>query len=202
MESYPLPAYGTNVTLALFANLGNAQQIKERLVAASTLPSDEAGNAERAAVEFAFIDAKSITSRLHLLTAISQALLAQSDRTLRTKTVQSEVLWLLEPGTAINDSLRHFGLSATTSHLVLVHFSSLQMKGSEVYDRMTAVVAGDLVSLDLLGTEKVGLNVKGLRKMYKLNQDAALKDVEVGSEEERRVVDGLCTGAVALKVVT
>lgn len=40
---------------------------------------------------------RQITSRLHLLTAISQSLLAQSDNNLKTKTVHSEVLFYLEP---------------------------------------------------------------------------------------------------------
>ena len=96
METFTL--FGTAVSIALFSGLANAPQIKARLVAASTLPDDEAGDSERTAVEFAFVDAATISSRLHLLTAISQALLAQSDVSLRTKTVQSEVLWALSPG--------------------------------------------------------------------------------------------------------
>ena len=86
-----------------------------------------------------------ITSRLHLLTAVNQALLAKATQTLRTKTVHSEVLWELEPGTnvshsqpasrprsltpaglfKINDSLKHFGLGPSTTSLLLVKIAPM-----------------------------------------------------------------------------
>ncbi|KAL8290157.1 hypothetical protein RQP46_003096 [Phenoliferia psychrophenolica] len=198
--------YGTPVSIAFFSNLTNAPEIRARLVAASTLPDDPAGVAERAAVAFAFLDAQALTSRLHLLTAISQALLAEADDSLVTKTVQSEVLFSLEPGTAINDSLRHFGLSAATKALVLVHFaprgtSAVPVNEEEVFGKMKDVVQGELASLDLLGTDAAGVNVKTLRKLYKLNQDAVLAGVKAGSEAERSIVNDLCSSAVAMKVV-
>ncbi|GAA5889579.1 hypothetical protein JCM8208_001064 [Rhodotorula glutinis] len=210
MESYPLPHYGATVHLALYHPIRNAAALRSRLVSASTLPPDEAGNRERAAVDFAFVDARMITSRLHLLTAVQQALLAKADGALKTKTLHSEVLWMLEPGTNITDSLKHFGLSPSTSSLVLVHIAPTtgqataeneRTAAEDVLRRMEAVVEGEVVSLDALGRADGGaLDDKAVRKVYKLNQDTALKGLKAGSDEARATLDRLVTSTVALKV--
>ncbi|GJN89744.1 hypothetical protein Rhopal_002733-T1 [Rhodotorula paludigena] len=211
MESYPLPYHGYTVYVALFARLQNAAALRQRLVTASTLPADEDGDRERAAVDSAFVDAKMITSRLHLLTAVQQALLARADDSLKTKTLHSEVLWMLEPGTNITDSLKHFGLSPSTTSLVLVHIApsplpaddaaAQQGANEDVLRRMEAVVEGELVGLEALGRlPDGGTDEKALRKIYKLNQDVALKSLPSGSTEALEAIDKLMTSAVALKV--
>ncbi|BGP39107.1 hypothetical protein JCM10450v2_003060 [Rhodotorula kratochvilovae] len=208
MESYPLPYHGSTIHLALFAPIQNAAELRKRLVTASTLPADEAGDSERRAVDFAFVDARMITSRLHVLTAVQQALLARADDSLKTKTLHSEVLWMLEPGTNITDSLKHFGLSPSTSSLLLVHIAPTaatpadeRAAGEDVLRRMETVVQGPMVALDALGrSEGGGLDEKVVRKVYKLNQDAALKGLHAGSDDALRLLDQLVTSAVALKV--
>ena len=47
---------------------------------------------------FPFLTTRQITSRLHVQTAVYQAILAHVQSSLRTKTVHSEVLWALSPG--------------------------------------------------------------------------------------------------------
>ncbi|GAA5851853.1 hypothetical protein JCM9279_001908 [Rhodotorula babjevae] len=210
METYPLLHHRATVHLALIHPIHNAAALRTRLVSASTLPQDEAGNRERSAVDFAFVDARMITSRLHLLTAVQQTLLAQADGMLKTKTLHSEVLWMLEPGTNITDSLKHFGLSPSTSSLVLVHIAKTgedataegeRLASEDVLRRMEAVVEGELVSLDALGrTEGGALDDKAVRKVYKLNQDTALKGLQAGSDEARTTLDRLVTSTAALKV--
>ncbi|CEQ40545.1 SPOSA6832_02185 [Sporobolomyces salmonicolor] len=252
METYPLDHTGTIVHLALFTGIKNAAALRQRLVHASTLPDDDNGTAERAAVDFAFIDAAMITSRLHVLTAIHQALLARSQGVLKTKTLHSEVIWMLEPGTnvrcsstrpkakpddlaslvlstQISDSLKHFGLSTSTSSLLLVRIvpsdpsaSSGMPGGDEVLRRMHDVIEGKLASLELLGRlPEGGTNEKSIRKVrffvwerpsrdalnshreqtYKLNQDAVFSSLKQGSPEALQALDRLVISTVALKSV-
>ena len=101
--------------IALFRNVSNASDIKKRIISAATAEGD-AGEKEREAVNFAFIDARlvrtsysrsrargwnaicQITSKMNLDTAIYQAILAgESQGGLRTKTVHSEILFYLNP---------------------------------------------------------------------------------------------------------
>jgi hypothetical protein len=57
MEVYHFPHFGASVHVALFHDVQNAVSLRARLVKASTMPGEE-GVAERAAVNFAFIDAR------------------------------------------------------------------------------------------------------------------------------------------------
>ncbi|GAA6008938.1 hypothetical protein JCM11491_003840 [Sporobolomyces phaffii] len=203
MESFPLDYAGSTVHAALFRRVENAAQLRQRLIAASTLPDDQPGDDERRAVDYAFIDAAMITSRLHVLTAVSQALLAQAHNALRSKTLHSEVISMLEPGTNISEALKHFGLSAKTKDLLLVR---IQQQGSEpseqIQDGMKSIVEGQLASLDLLGTlPEGGTNDKSLRKLYKLNGDAALAALTPGSRQYLQTLDQLVTSSTALKSV-
>jgi EKC/KEOPS complex subunit CGI121/TPRKB len=57
MEAYHYPHFGASIYVALFNNVQNASSLRARLVVASTMTGEE-GEAERAAVNFAFIDAR------------------------------------------------------------------------------------------------------------------------------------------------
>lgn len=59
MESFHYSQFSqeySNVHIALFTNVTNATELRNRLVQASTMSGPE-GDAERQAVDFAFIDA-------------------------------------------------------------------------------------------------------------------------------------------------
>lgn len=57
MESFDYPQFSSTVHLALFNHVTNAAKLKARIVRASTLEGAE-GQAEREAVNFAFVDAR------------------------------------------------------------------------------------------------------------------------------------------------
>jgi EKC/KEOPS complex subunit CGI121/TPRKB len=119
MESYPLVSQNAIVHIALFSNLINAIELRSRLVAASLLTIEQGGDIERSKLDFAFIDANmvctsllscriatdgsgpQIISRLHLLTAVNQALIAHAAKKLKTTTIHSEIILELEPGTNV-----------------------------------------------------------------------------------------------------
>ncbi|GAA5828688.1 hypothetical protein JCM5353_008502 [Sporobolomyces roseus] len=203
MESLKLHYANSTVHLALFNNVTNSSTLRQRLINASTLADDDEGERERSIVDYAFIDASMITSRFHLMTAVTQALLAQANNSLKSKTLHSEVIWMLEPGSNISEALKHFGLSANTKHLLLVR---IQQGGGEtaedVEKGMRAIVEGELASLDQLGRlPNDGTNFKSLRKIYKLNSDAALASLQPGTPELLSTLDQIVTSQVALKSV-
>jgi EKC/KEOPS complex subunit CGI121/TPRKB len=57
MESFAYPHFSSRAHVALFNCVTNAAELRARIVRASTLEGDE-GDAEREAVNFAFIDAR------------------------------------------------------------------------------------------------------------------------------------------------
>jgi EKC/KEOPS complex subunit CGI121/TPRKB len=123
MEIFAYPHFGATVHVALFKHVVNAARLRARIVRASTLEGKE-GDVEREAVNFAFVDARlvrrtddftftktgtenwccdvQVTSVLHIQTAVTQALLAATQNTLRTKTVHSEVIWALNPSNNVS----------------------------------------------------------------------------------------------------
>lgn len=113
MEIIAYNNFQAKVHLALFTSVANSKEIRERIIKASTADGAN-GDAERAAVNFAFVDAKlvfsvigyhlfdilrllKIASPRHLLTATYQSMLAESQQALKTKTVHSEIIWSLNP---------------------------------------------------------------------------------------------------------
>lgn len=112
METISYYNFQARVHIAFFMSVQNGKEIRERIIKASTTYG-EIGDAEKAAVNFAFVDAKlvfffclvigpftmlrftKIASRRHLLTATYQSMLAESQQALKTKTVHSEIIWSL-----------------------------------------------------------------------------------------------------------
>ncbi|KAF7365449.1 Glucooligosaccharide oxidase [Mycena venus] len=80
MQSYQLPQFPSHfssVHAALYTDVSDSDLLRKRLITASTAEGSD-GERERDAVNFAFIEARLITSVNHLRTAIYQAVLAES----------------------------------------------------------------------------------------------------------------------------
>lgn len=101
----------STVYIGLLENVKNSASLRSRIIAAASAQGTE-GDVEREAVNFAFIDARTVStmipsgpyeyllvsqiaSREHLMAAIYVALVAASHNHLTTKTVHSEILWAL-----------------------------------------------------------------------------------------------------------
>ena len=108
METLAFPSFpisSSRAHIALFSSLSpsTVSTLRQQIIDASLLPPSTspdctpAADAQREAVNFAFLNPHLITSKLHLRTAVYQAILAETGNTLRTKTVHSEILWALNP---------------------------------------------------------------------------------------------------------
>ena len=78
----------------------------------------------------------------------------------------------------MSDSLKHFGLSPSTTSLLLVHLALSEDAGGpeadEVLPRMEALVAGAIQPLDLLGALPGGAtNYKAIRKVIQQSSPSA-----------------------------
>jgi len=209
MESYPYPHLGLVFHLALFTDLSAPAALLQRLIHASTLPATSEGDAAREAVNFAFLDASMVSSRLSLLTAAYQACLSEWDGAMRTKTVHSEVLWCLSPGNNITDALRRFGLSASSKSVLVLHIcpipspsasSNDQNVPSNVEARMRSVVQGQLMPLDML---KSVVDWAAIRKVYKLSADASMLQIQksAASDAEKEQQMNMMTDETVVSLI-
>ncbi|KAF8516673.1 kinase binding protein CGI-121-domain-containing protein, partial [Gautieria morchelliformis] len=197
--TYPhFPSEVSTVHLALYSNVTNAARLKERLVRAATLPGEEGGR-EREVVNYAFIDAKLITSRLHVQTAVYQAILAYTQRSLRTKTVHSEVLWALSPGHNISEAIKRFGISDTSQALLVVRVCAPSLTLDDFESKIGLVLKGDLLPLSSL--EQI-TDWTLVRKYYKLSPDPSVQASLQSQPEHRAYMDQLVISCVAMKSVS
>ncbi|KAG8995770.1 hypothetical protein FRB95_013371 [Tulasnella sp. JGI-2019a] len=206
------------VFLALFTNVNNASEVRSRIIAAATVDGHH-GDQERERINFAFIDAKTIVSREHLLAAIMVAIVAASHGSLTTKTVHSEVLWALNYSNNISESIKRFGVGNSSTSVIVVRVGDInpldpkgpRLSATEITQMMKAVVQGQLTSLDDVPEVT---DIPLVKKYYKLNADPAI--VRLGTkvprelsatppravlDEERRLVNEIVTSSVAMKTV-
>lgn len=121
-----------------------------------------------------------VTSILHLQTAIYYALLAQIQGCLRTKTVNSEILWALNPSNnvcilipaklayvsiaclQISEAIRRYGISDSTTSLFVIEI------GTQVgrRDKVEAIVNGTVAPFSRLSEITDLATIKKVRCMY------------------------------------
>ncbi|KAG2114646.1 CGI-121-domain-containing protein [Suillus discolor] len=196
METYYYSQFNHAVVrVALFDDVTNAAAIRSRIVqAARNLGVD--GNTEREAVNFAFIDARLISSPLHLQTAIYQALLSEAQGQLRTKTVHSEILWALNPTNNITEAIRRYGVSDESTTLIVVRVDVSDTP--DLQRRMCDVIQGCMVPFQAL-VKMTDWSI--IKKHYKLDSESALKEVQGNLDRERSIIDNIVVSSVAMKNV-
>ncbi|KAG2130451.1 CGI-121-domain-containing protein [Suillus bovinus] len=196
METYYYSQFNHAVVhVALFDDVTNAAAIRSRIVQAARNPGVD-GNTEREAVNFAFIDARLISSPLHLQTAIYQALLSEAQGQLRTKTVHSEILWALNPTNNITEAIRRYGVSDESTTLIIVRVDVSDTP--HLQRRMCDIIQGCMVPFQALG--KI-TDWSIIKKHYKLDSESALKELQRNLDRERSIIDNIVVSSVAMKNV-
>ena len=115
METYVFPHMPSGlreVHLALFPSITSGASLRERLIAAASLPASAEGDAEREQVNFAFIDASMVLSKVQVLTAVQQALIAAArgkaggedgvQGGMKSSNVHGEIIFALLPGSNVS----------------------------------------------------------------------------------------------------
>ncbi|KAF8509429.1 CGI-121-domain-containing protein [Hysterangium stoloniferum] len=185
------------VHIALFTNISNAVELRKRLVNAAKLKGEE-GERERETVNYGFVDARLITSRLHIQTAVYQAILAHVQGTMVTKTYHSEILWALSPSHNISEAIKRFGVSDSSQALLVVRIGPPAITSKIFSDSVKQVVSGDLTELSTLASYT---DWPLIRKVYKFS---AIFPLEGSKSEvaEHASIDQLVVSSVAMKSVS
>ncbi|KAL4747932.1 hypothetical protein BDW72DRAFT_163245 [Aspergillus terricola var. indicus] len=113
LETIHLPHLPSSLEIhaALYKNVQNAAFLRQQLLSAN------------ADFEYAFIDASMILSRAHALSAVFRAVNDFLNDRLKSRNVHSEIVFSFSPTNNIADSFRKFGISDTTSNLLVVKVS-------------------------------------------------------------------------------
>ncbi|KAJ7223171.1 kinase binding protein CGI-121-domain-containing protein [Mycena pura] len=200
MESYQLPhfpAHLSYVHAVLFTDVSDADLLRMRLITASTAEGID-GERERDALNFAFIEARLITSAAHLKAAIYQAALADAQGCLRTKTVHSEIIYALNPTHNISEAMRRYGVSDATTALIVVRVTGPELSAEEVKRAMHAVVMGTSTPFAELRNVTDWAAVK---KYHKLANETAVRGAQGDLHREHAVIDEIVISSTAMKSV-
>ncbi|KAF7320821.1 hypothetical protein HMN09_00168600 [Mycena chlorophos] len=202
MLSYQLPHLPpelSQIHIALYTGVApaDAAALKRRLISAATAEGVE-GEREREAVNFAFVDARLITSTRLLRAAVYSAVLADAQGRLLTKTVHSEIIWTLNPTNNISEAMRRYGVSETTTALVLVRVAGPDLPASDIQIAMDAAVKGKRVLMEEL--ESV-TDWGAIKKYHKLANEPALKEVRGNVAGEHAIIDEIVVSQAALRSV-
>ncbi|KAL6793275.1 kinase binding protein CGI-121 domain-containing protein [Trichoderma sp. SZMC 28013] len=181
------------VYLALFRNVKNAAFLHQQLLAR---------NAE---FEYAFIDASTIVSRMHLLSAVFKAVNGSVNGALKTPNVHSETVVSLSSSSNIADAYRRFGVSPSTTDLFVVKIvfptdsNPVPASADAVSQHLTDNVEGDAVPATDDTIETI-TDVRAVRKSYKLNGLAWLDSIK-DELVKRKEIERLVLGGMALRGV-
>ncbi|KAL7783782.1 kinase binding protein CGI-121 domain-containing protein [Trichoderma afarasin] len=181
------------VYLALFRNVKNAAFLHQQLLAR---------NAE---FEYAFIEASTIVSRIHLLSAVFKAVNNSVTGALKTPNVHSETVVSLSSSNNIADAYRRFGVSPSTTDLFVVKIvfptdTNPEPASAEAISKhLTDNVEGDAVPATDDTIERI-TDVRAVRKSYKLNGLAWLDSIK-DELVKRKEIERLVLGGMALRGV-
>ncbi|OJJ72807.1 hypothetical protein ASPBRDRAFT_176327 [Aspergillus brasiliensis CBS 101740] len=144
------------VHVALYRDVQNAPYLRQQLMSA---------NAE---FEYAFIDASTVLSRTHLLSAVFRAVNDYMNGRLKSRNVHSEIVFSLSPATNIAESFRKFGITDSTKDLLVVKVSvTPEITHDSVAAHLGQHVEGTPVPFDDETLSKIS-DIAKIKKSYKL----------------------------------
>ncbi|KAI8146909.1 kinase binding protein CGI-121-domain-containing protein [Fennellomyces sp. T-0311] len=172
MESHTLELYPDRgpVHVALFRNVTNATELRQRLIAQDTT------------LTCALVEATVVMNVFHILLAANRAVHDEHYNQIKSHNVHSEIVVDLSHTPNIAQSFRRFGLTDKTKDLVVVKVGG---DATEVEKEFRQNVQGDLTPLSQLEELR---DLKTIKKYYQL-----------GNEENPDTIMQLIASAMALK---
>ncbi|KAJ5327103.1 hypothetical protein MYU51_008379 [Penicillium brevicompactum] len=193
LESIELPHLPSlPVHVALYRDVQNAAYLKAQLLA---------GQAD---FEYAFVDASMVLSRAHVIAAVFRALNDYSHNRLRSHNVHSEIVFSLNPTNNIAESFRRFGITDSTTDLLVIKIStSSEITHETVASHLANSVQGTPVNFDDQILFELADFTK-IKKAYKLGalpspSKAADQVTSPENIETKQRLEKSLVGAIALR---
>eukprot|EP01119_Soliformovum_irregulare_P005092 TRINITY_DN16489_c0_g1_i1.p1 TRINITY_DN16489_c0_g1~~TRINITY_DN16489_c0_g1_i1.p1 ORF type:complete len:171 (-),score=38.53 TRINITY_DN16489_c0_g1_i1:34-546(-) len=141
----PFPSH--SIHLFLFDQVSNSDVLLQKLL-----------NLE---IEMALMNTEMIVDHFQVLVAANMALSASETKTMKTKNVHSELVYLIAANKNINPSIKAFGINKTSSRILVAVFDGTREK----LDSVGNMVQGNSIELSQLSNGYDELKVK---KNYKI----------------------------------
>ncbi|KAI5299172.1 hypothetical protein KEM55_002493 [Ascosphaera atra] len=171
------------VHVAFYRDLTNAPFLRQQLLA---------GNPD---FEYAMIDATSVLSREHLLSAVFKAMNDYLNNRLKSNNLHSEIVFSMSPNNNIAESFRTFGISDKTTSLLILKVTTTttpEITPERISAHLAQHVQGTSVPFSPETLREVR-DVEKIKKAYKL------KAMQGEDEATLRRVQMAIFGAIALR---
>ncbi|KAF7859483.1 uncharacterized protein EAF02_010931 [Botrytis sinoallii] len=200
LQTIPLEHLPESHTLhiALYRNITNASFLHQQLLT---------GNTD---FEYAFIDASVVLSKLHILAAAYRAINDALEERLKSRNIHSEIVFSLSMNNNIAESFRRFGITPTTTSLLVVKVAPAS-SASQISEHLSSVVEGEPVSFDDESLASM-VDIARVKKLYKLNVTGGGGGKKGGANgvngkieskvDERKELEVMVLGAMALRGAT
>ncbi|CAG8512144.1 10828_t:CDS:2 [Diversispora eburnea] len=154
------------IHIFLFSEVKNSSELRKRLLSHDT------------ELSYAFINAR-ILDVFQLLIAINCALHNEKCSILKTRNINSEIVYNLSPNTNINEALRRFGISDDSTNIIVVKVGG---EANEIKSHLTSLIQGTETSLEnLFKFGDLGIIKKYYRVDNKVNDVKEILNIIVGS---------------------
>ncbi|KAJ3451918.1 cgi-121 family member [Anaeramoeba flamelloides] len=98
----------SKITIKFFSKINNAENIFSLV--------------KKGEIEKCFINPETIISEEHLLMATIRARRNQKNNSMKTRTIESEILWCLSPYKGVGMAFKHFGLQENFTEAIVLSF--------------------------------------------------------------------------------
>lgn len=155
-----IPLFNKYKTFAVLVNnVENLQTIKENLIK---------GNTD---FDYGFLNTKNIVSLEQIYSAYYKIMLDESNGSLKSRTLHTEIIYALSPFKNIMDCLNKFGISKTADSLLILKIVKEEDYNTEYLfsqlNNIKSIIVGNFVELTDENLQK-SVDVKTLEKNYKL----------------------------------
>ena len=175
--------------IATYSNVTNSPHLRAQLLAANQ------------AYNYAFIDANTILSRRHLLSACFRALNDQLHNRLKSNNVHSEIVFCLSATNNIGDAFKRFGIQDSSTNIVVIKVED----GAGVEPHLAAAIEGVEGEFTDEWFRSV-CDLERVRKTYKIARVQGGKGKEVNGdhdvEREMEEIEAQVLGLMALRGAT
>ncbi|KAL2812800.1 kinase binding protein CGI-121-domain-containing protein [Aspergillus cavernicola] len=189
LETIHLPHLPLAVHAALYTDVHNAPYLRQQLLSAN------------ADFEYAFVDASMILSRAHALSAVFRAVNDYLNERLKSRNIHSEIVFSLSPTNNIADSFRKFGISDTTTSLLVVKVSvTPDITYESVAAHLAQNVQGSPLAFDDESLSGIS-NIAKIKKAYKLGSLPSTPSGQANGTQDdgKRRLEVSVQGAIALR---
>ncbi|KAL5050434.1 hypothetical protein BDW71DRAFT_173868 [Aspergillus fruticulosus] len=195
LETIHLPHLPSSLEVhaALYKDIQNAVSLRQQLLSAN------------AAFEYAFIDASMVLSRAHALSAVFRAVNDYLNGRLKSRNIHSEIVFSFSPTNNIADSFRKFGISDTTSNLLVV---KVCVTPDVTRESVAAHLAQNIRGTPLPFNDEALSNISDVAKIKKAYKLGSLpsgppsNQANGASGENERQLELSVLGAIALRGAT